>query len=78
MLMAGIFAEMNANRYPLLFVIFMVFETYAIKYYVRHDSLFFIFGKVSYIRFINRRKGVSLVCDILRIKNRAYSCSNMP
>ncbi len=47
--MAGIFAEMNANRYPLLFVACMVFETYAIKYYVRHDSLFFISGKVSYI-----------------------------
>lgn len=50
--MAGIFAEMNVNRYPLLFVAFMVFKTYAIKYYVRHDSLFFIFGKVSYLRFI--------------------------
>lgn len=40
--MAGIFAEMNVNRYPLLFVAFMVFKTYAIKYYVRHDSLFLI------------------------------------
>lgn len=69
--MAGIFAEMNVNRYPLLFVAFMVLKTYAIKYYVRHDSLFFIFGKVSYIRFINRRKGVSLICDILRIKKQS-------
>lgn len=71
-------AEMNANRYPLLFIFyFSVFEICGIKYYIGNNSFFFIFGKVSYIRFIDGRKGISLICGILRIKNRAYSWKNM-
>ncbi len=65
-------AEMNANRYPLLFTLyFFVFEICGIKYYIGHNSFFFIFGKVSYIRFIDGRKGISLICGIFENKKQS-------
>ena len=59
--------QISSSVYPLFFV----FEICGIKYYIGHNSFFFIFGKVSYIRFIDGRKGISLICGIFENKKQS-------